>query len=740
MPTIWHILLFFLIPLSNLTGYFAVKLNLNKQIRFFGFLNGVSIGASLFYTIWFLPIMPFSAIGLVAMGIGACGLAPLLSFVACLMVRKRLLLLAAEQKLSKTPFVWTGFVSGFGALLLLIIPTIVTIIGLNMASSVDSATQIRGIRLLRTCSSKRMLLKLCYNTGGRDLWGIDISGTQDLSTEEIRGIYYRVTGKSFNTQRPNLYVFRGSDDWVDDWDFDQAGDVVGAHLKDLALVSSQMDANLQADGAVGYLEWVMTFQNDHRWRDREARCQIQLPPGGVVSRLTLWIDGKECEAAFGSREQTKGDYKSVVQRQRDPVLVTTKGPDQILVQCFPVPQNGGKMKIRLGITFPLELLSKERALLQLPYINERNFQIPESTEHQLWVEADGELTINGLSLTPESHKDRYVSRGPITNEQLEQHMASICLVRNPDITSVWAQREFDNEQVAVVQTLHNNKSTTLIDKAVIVIDTSRAMKAYIQNIAAIFKELKLDLDLEIITADDIPHVVSVSELQNNSFKGGKDNMPALIQAWDSASEAEKAVVIWIHGAQPHTFGSVDSLLQRWMRRPDGPQLIHLQTSPGSNKIIEDLDGIEQVTVVARSSDIKDDFKRVLDQLNGTVPTYKMSRKQVAADAVDASVKQASSHIVRLWAKDQVDQLRNKRGVTYENQAKQIAVKHQLVTPVSGAVVLESNAQHDQHNLQPVDAETVPTIPEPASILLLGVGALALYHKTNKRTSRRKTSI
>ncbi len=75
-----------------------------------------------------------------------------------------------------------------------------------------------------------------------------------------------------------------------------------------------------------------------------------LPPGGVVSRLTLWVDGEEREAAYAGRAKVKKAYKKVVERRRDPVLVTTCGKDRILVQCFPVPSNGGTMKIKVGIT------------------------------------------------------------------------------------------------------------------------------------------------------------------------------------------------------------------------------------------------------------------------------------------------------------------------------------------------------------------------------------------------------
>ena len=84
----------------------------------------------------------------------------------------------------------------------------------------------------------------------------------------------------------------------------------------------------------------------------------------MVSRLTLWIDGEEREAAFGGRSQVKTAYKETVQQRRDPVLVTTCGPDRVLVQCFPVPPGGGRMKLRLGITAPLVLTAADTGCLR----------------------------------------------------------------------------------------------------------------------------------------------------------------------------------------------------------------------------------------------------------------------------------------------------------------------------------------------------------------------------------------
>ena len=58
------------------------------------------------------------------------------------------------------------------------------------------------------------------------------------------------------------------------------------------------------------------------------------------------------------------------------------------------------------------------------------------------------------------------------------------------------------------------------------------------------------------------------------------------------------------------------------------------------------------------------------------------------------------------------------GVFAESDAMQLAARYQLVTPVSGAVVLETQAQYQQAGLQPVPPESVPTVPEPSATVLL----------------------
>ena len=62
-----------------------------------------------------------------------------------------------------------------------------------------------------------------------------------------------------------------------------------------------------------------------------------------------------------------------------------------------------------------------------------------------------------------------------------------------------------------------------------------------------------------------------------------------------------------------------------------------------------------------------------------------------------------------------------------NAATILAVRYQLVTPVSGAVVLETAEQYRAAGLEPVNPGSVPTIPEPEMMVLLIIaGAFVIF--------------
>ncbi|RME90967.1 MAG: PEP-CTERM sorting domain-containing protein [Verrucomicrobia bacterium] len=104
------------------------------------------------------------------------------------------------------------------------------------------------------------------------------------------------------------------------------------------------------------------------------------------------------------------------------------------------------------------------------------------------------------------------------------------------------------------------------------------------------------------------------------------------------------------------------------------------------------------------------------------------------DTLPASAR-TGRHLGRLWAREEVERLRAAGRI---REARELAVAWQLVTPVSGAVVLENERQYQEAGLEPVDPETVPAIPEPGTkvLWLIGLGWL-LWGRSRRRAARRR---
>ena len=374
LPTHLHIALVALVPLANLFTWLFLRDNRRSVPRSLWLANAAACGVSLVYSAVFLPMSIFAVIGIFYFGIGLLPLAPLFSFVCAMRLRsllKRRQLLREESILPG--WGWSMF-APILVLLLLALPGLLTRHWIDQAGSDSPEVSNRAVQFLRGWGSDTEILKEAYGRGNR-LW-LELFNGRPPNPELARKVYYRVTGQPFNSVPPPLSKFQaaGRAAFAEfDWDPALGGDSVAGQVKGLSLVQSRLDGACRPDEGWAYVEWILEFQNDHESSRREARAQVQLPPGGVVSRLTLWVNGEEREAAFAGRAQVREAYQKVaVVQQRDPVLVTTSGPDRVLVQCFPIPARGGTMKVRLGITAPLFIESAEQAALRLPCFIERD--------------------------------------------------------------------------------------------------------------------------------------------------------------------------------------------------------------------------------------------------------------------------------------------------------------------------------------------------------------------------------
>ena len=71
----------------------------------------------------------------------------------------------------------------------------------------------------------------------------------------------------------------------------------------------------------------------------------------------------------------------------------------MLVQCFPIPPQGGRMKIRLGVTSPLMSLSASQASYRPPCLLARNYALAKGLQHALVCESVGMIRSDSKTLS-----------------------------------------------------------------------------------------------------------------------------------------------------------------------------------------------------------------------------------------------------------------------------------------------------------------------------------------------------
>jgi len=751
--------------------------------RWLAWANGAAIGVTIYYSLQFLPLLLPGLVAIIVFGWGLLPWAPMLSLVAAVLLRGHLRRVTAEAGAARWPALWPAAVAAFAVLVVFDVPTWATRIGLDRAVSEDAAVRNRGLGLLRSLGDHETLLRSCYGRTRRaaqmDLAGMMLTRGRAVPVERAREVYYRVMGRPFNAVPPPVVrTGRGTpidfDDWT--WDPEQGGEQVGGRIRGLSVVGSRLDAVVEADAALAYCEWVIEFRNDAR-EAHEVRAQVLLPPGGVVSRLTLWINGEEREAAFSGRAQTRQAYQSVaIQQRRDPVLVTTAGPDRVLMQCFPVPAGGGTMKVRLGITAPLELASLREGRFQWPCFIERNFSVPDGFRHSLWLDTADAVAVKAPALSADAagNGGRRTVRGELADAALVGGGGLVHLERDPEVREVWTA-DARVQPARVVQGMFGTTRSTPASKLVLVVDGSVSMRDSARAVADAVAALPGSVDLEILAAFDkvrslggtasgearrtSPELAAL--LRRIGYHGGQDNVAALVRGWDAAVSLPGSVLVWVHGPQPVVLGAADSLRQRCERAANGPLIYSFQVAPGPNRLLERLGDLPRVRSAARAGSVADDLARLLTRLTQATDEPVVQRTVSAQSALPESAgrRQVSFHLARLWAQDRIRELRGQRRAAADAEAVRMVGRYQLVTPISGAVVLETEEQFRRFDLQAAAKETTPTmpapglevaalppmlevaaVPEPGTIALFVLGAAALGVGALRCRRRRGASL
>jgi hypothetical protein len=753
MPTFWHVLAVSFVPASNLLAFSHLRSDAPRHTVWFALANGTALAIAAVYTLLFLPILPLAVVG-IPVGIGLLPFAPLASLAGALA------LCAAFPAQPRMRPVLVGFAGGIALLLALDVPSAATRLGLQWAVSSEPAERERGLRLLRTIGDDDLLLRLCYDAVGRPtgllsafvlfgngMW-LEPSQRQFVqSPTEAREIYYRVHGVAFNT-RPAPF---GQGKWSRfaefQFDNDHGGTQVGGRLKGLDLVSSRIDGSASGDDAVAYLEWTMEFRNSERIA-REVRLELALPPGGTVSRATLWINGEEREAAYGGRGEVRAAYQQVaVQQRRDPLLVTAKGADRVLAQAFPVPGNGGTIKFKIGVTAPLEITAPSQTRLVLPAIVDRNFSFTPDSGHSVWIESKRALTTSAPGLGAIRIDARlFRIAGSIGDRDLSGTRQAVTVERDPEAGRVVARL---GERESIMQEVVPGASPAPVALMLVVDGSARVANRTAELIAALDAIAPTTRVGMIIASEPMRRIAPapwsdaqkktvLRLLRSTAFYGGQDNAPALADALQMLEAEPHGTLLWIHGPQPVSFrGSAARLEQATARLARLPGVVLYDLVPGPNEVLPDAPWAWGARALPQTgaprSDLADFFRRG----SGETPSFTIRRTE--APTTEGLAK-GSDHVARLWARDRVIELMRTDPAANRAAAVALAGGYQLVTPVSGAVVLETQQQFAANRLTPASQATVPTVPEPYEWALALIACAALMWLTVRNRRRLSATV
>jgi hypothetical protein len=373
---------------------------------------------------------------------------------------------------------------------------------------------------------------------------------------------------------------------------------------------------------------------------------------------------------------------------------------------------------------------------------ERNFEI--ATSHNISLTSSKIANVANKSLTVQNQTGgtRSDIKGSISNEELANAGGTVFFQRDPKMAKLVATDSADpnRDDLQEVQREEFLSSTPLT----VVVDGSATMTNWTEKVADVLKNIRFK-NANIIWASDVPQVVlakadttssqwsaAIDRLRDSSCLGGQDNGEALAIALKSVEAENNANVVWIHGPQPVNFWKSKMSLLSQSEKHNKTRLFEYQVVPGPNEVVKSLDQSSVVTQVPHLSSLIDDLQQLFNRLSGQTASFAIDRSYIQHGSSKLPIATNSAAISQLTARDQV--FANLSVPAKLHAYEELAQSHNLVTPLTSAVVLEHDADYEAYGVKKKSNSAaaqknktglnafaggfIPTKPEPPMVLLV----------------------
>jgi len=215
-----------------------------------------------------------------------------------------------------------------------------------------------------------------------------------------------------------------------------------------------------------------------------------------------------------------------------------------------------------------------------------------------------------------------------------------------------------------------------------------------------------------------------------------------LTALELLDEFDGHSILWIHGSQEILISSSTEIERQLERKPRKVRMHALQVGSGSSLLLHLLERSLELKVVPRHMDTREaDLSDFLKGESWRGETFGVGLER-DLDESEGEGYRARDLSARLWAFREAKRLYYGKGVDTHNESASVSASYQLVTPSSGAVVLENARQYEQAGLEPgkVKGPSV-SIPDTGSTLvLLAVGLVGLAALRHRRTEAIQKAI
>lgn len=361
--TPWFTILQVIICINYIAFAFFEKLNKNVQ-HLMCFVLGIATLAFAYLSVYLLPLYAISAFAFFALGISLHTFVPALFTLYTISLIKR--------KATQNNRLWFSYSAGIAVVAIVVITY--TVQWHNIVSNMNNT--YRKAELVQQNSLPGWIAvarKLPQGNISRAALKSNLVYAVPVDNRHASGsFFWRVPSLSFDAQRRHdplvmIAAFFGGQPTMPQEQrikvlesvynsrhqaqerFWSGENLFSEHVKTLVKIWPQF--------CLSYTEKQITVTNASKpeaWQgQKEAIYTFHLPEGGVVTSLSLWIEGRESKGLLTTKEKADSAYRTIVGREmRDPSVVHWQEGNTVSVRVFPV-LDGESRLFKIGITAPL---------------------------------------------------------------------------------------------------------------------------------------------------------------------------------------------------------------------------------------------------------------------------------------------------------------------------------------------------------------------------------------------------